>query len=127
MSTTHAPTTTPEEDIARWDLPAEQAEHSAFVAAKLGYDMCLVPFFLPGKTFGIWTVGQEVEIAPSTVGFCMNNNFDGNDVREVACNWARDHMAKGRKGTWGFFVVRADGPHHATTPAFEDIMSWDQD
>jgi hypothetical protein len=115
----NAPTTTNYfEDIARWDLPADRSEAAAKLARFLNYDVTLIPFFLPGKEYGVWTIGQAVEIAPRAIGFC------GPDARRRANDWARDNMANGREGTWGYFCVWADEDHHEdTTAAFEDIMS----
>jgi hypothetical protein len=115
---TNPATTNYFEDIARWDLPADRSEVAANLARILDYDFTLVPFFLPGKEYGVWTIGQEVEIAPLSIAFC------GPDARRRASDWARDNMAKGREGTWGYFMVSADEDHHEDiTPAFEDIMS----
>ena len=47
-----------------WNLDTNQAQTIANFAEAMGYDGAYVPFFLPGKTYGFWSIGQSIEIAP---------------------------------------------------------------
>ena len=120
MATNTNTNITPEQDIERWELPVATQHAAAAAAAALGKDMALVPFFLPGKEFGFWTVGQEVEIAAAVL--FMDNSFDGEDLRFSAARYARSEMAKDRPGTVGYFLVWADSPD-SRAAAFEDCVA----
>jgi len=119
MATNTNTNITPEQDIERWELPVATQHAAAAAAAALGKDMALVPFFLPGKELGYWTVGQEVEIGAAM--FFMNNRSD-EDLRFSAARYARSEMAKDRPGTVGYFVVWADRPD-GRAAAFEDCVA----
>ena len=101
-----------------WNLDTNQAQAIADFAESMGYDGAFVPFFLPGKTYGFWTVGQSIEIAP--IPFL---DVDGNGAHRSQANTYAEGMAAGREGTWGYFYVAVGGDHEAITPAFEDISS----
>jgi len=119
MNTNPTTRTTEEDMVATWDLDPHTAQTIADFAESMGYDEAYIPFFLPGKEYGIWTIGQSIEVAP--IPFL---DVDGNGAhRDQASSFAKG-MAAGREGTWGYFYVRVGVDHEAATPAFEDILSY---
>ncbi|MCW2898658.1 MAG: hypothetical protein JWO67_923 [Streptosporangiaceae bacterium] len=107
----------------RW-LPSETAvRHArALLDAEPAADLAVVPMLQPGKTHGIWTLGQEVETVPGVVFICINSFTNTAALpgyswcRGAAAAVARDVLA-GRDGTVGYANVSRDG-HVAV---FEDF------
>lgn len=83
---------TPEQDLrARWLPTAASVRHAwALLDAEPRADLAAIPMVQPGKTYGLWTVGQEVQTVPGAV-FIGINSFDADDSGEVpSYAWARN-------------------------------------
>lgn len=110
---------------ARWQPTETAVAHAAEVLADLPEaDYALVPMWLPGKTYGIWTIGQPVFTAEGEVFTCVNRPGDtsGRTVpsfgaARAAAVTAADRGLCGRPGTIGYAVISRD----STWAVFEDF------
>lgn len=102
---------------ARWRPTDTAVRHAvALLNAEPAADLAAIPMVQPGKTYGCWRVGEQVETVPGAV-FLGVNSFDvpeGSPVpsyslaRHWASEVARAHLGD-REGTVSWVTVRRDG------------------
>lgn len=117
----------PADDLAaRW-LPTDEAVRQARAAldTEPRADLAAIPMVQPGKTRGVWTVGQAVETVKGLVFLGVDGSHD--ESRGPVQSWsaARDaasgaaQAARGdRPGTVAYAVVSRDG----RVAVFEDVF-----
>lgn len=121
----------PWQDQAQRLAPSKSAVQAAVAAldARPEADAAVVPLYMPGKSFGVWTVGQQVETIELTgedvlVGVNPNRPTGAvpaiRDRIATAFDLANAQLAEhGRGGTTGYVIVRPDG----SWVVFEEIRS----
>lgn len=123
-------TVDPAEDLRRRWRPSPSAVEAAVRALQNApdADMAVVPMYQPGKTFGFWTVGQQVETVdggPDDVLLAVTGHEPKNNVlafraaQDIAFERASAKLAEHGRGTTAYAVVRRD----ATWAVFEEVLS----
>lgn len=120
----------PAEDLRRRWRPSPNAVDAAVRALQNtpDADLAIVPMYQPGKAFGFWTVGQQVETVdagPDDVLLAVSGHEPRNNLpafrtaQDVAFERASAKLAEHGRGTTAYAVVRRD----ATWAVFEEILS----
>jgi hypothetical protein len=124
----------PDADLrARW-LPTG---HAVKLARSLfprspSHDLAVIPMIQPGKTRGIWTVGQPVKTVEGHVYMAVSReprwdpDLQGmppvqslSEARDKACKEARRRL-RGRPGTVAYAIVHRD--EELGVAVFEDVL-----
>ncbi|MCX5066710.1 hypothetical protein OOJ91_12550 [Micromonospora lupini] len=101
---------------ARWRPTDEQIRVAVamLAAAPAGADTVAVPLVLPGKTRGVWDVGQEVE-AGREFWLADRSTWEGplsySVARDAADRAAADQLGD-RPGQSGYATITRDGRWH---------------
>lgn len=115
----------PHQDLRERWLPTGDAVQRALalLEAEPDADVAVIPMYQPGKTYGIWTVGQEVCTVSGRAFLAVDSFERRGDLPDYG--WARDAASKFARATMGdlpgttaWAVVRRDG----TAVVFEDIL-----
>lgn len=122
----------PSEDLRRRWIPDKAAVQAALDAleGEPAAEVAVIPMYQPGKTYGIWDVGQRVETIALTgddVLLAVNSSATDGPVPGVRA--AQDKAFElaslalagcgDGKGTTAYAVVRRNG----RTAVFEEILS----
>jgi len=101
----------------RWLPTGAAVRHAqALLAAEPLADLAAIPMIQPGKTYGWWRLGQQVETVAGVVFIGINGDAPaGSAVPDYA--WARDMasmvaatvLGADREGTVGWATVDRDG------------------
>ncbi len=110
----------------RWRPTDAAMRHAAaLLDAEPLADVAIIPMYQPGKTRGVWTIGQEVRTVAGVVFLARDSYTESHDTvplvawaRETACNLAKAQL-NSEPGTVAYAVVFRDNPDNASI--FEDI------
>lgn len=107
-------------DLVSRMAPTDEGVAAAVAAmTAAGTEMAILPIAFPGKTYGVWTIGERVE-HPEGVWPVNNNNDPDIGFRSgtaAATTVAAKYLGE-EPGTVGYVVVRLDG-----WSVFEEILS----
>jgi hypothetical protein len=119
------------EDKYRRFRPSREAVEAATAALRTrsGADAAIVPMYMPGKTYGLWTAGQRVESVVRhgdevLVAVNAHEPCDGiptlREMEDRAFELAGAQLARIGPGTTAYAIVYRDTGHWTV---FEEILS----